>query len=291
MGIDLEKELSLFRRFLIRSGKQLETALIYVTDIRTLVPSGNYKNLQEVANVVARRANTMDSWSNYSTNTKSRYASTARAFLRYQERLKKITRVPIIFPVKTEQGNSPTVSWGDFSTIMKKISYDYRGFRDKLIFYLMMKGGLRTTEALALKISDTKYTGERYQVTIPQPSKESQEITLDEETTNIFRTYLYARGRTRKKKSMHLFPATHTRKALTIRCPRKNFQEYAKLAGIKGVELHHLRNTHIISLIPPKTPKGDLPKLTTDLAEQVRMSESNMRKLIQQHRKATKEED
>lgn len=122
-----------------------------------------------------------------------------------------------------------------------------KSYRDKAMFMLMLRSGLRVEEVanLTLNAVDLK----RYEIFVYNgKGNKDRVVYMSNDACNALVTYLRVRPSTRIKKVFLVEKGTYTGKAISVRGIQKRIEYYARKARVK-VSSHHLRHTMATQLL------------------------------------------
>lgn len=122
-----------------------------------------------------------------------------------------------------------------------------KGYRDKAMFTLMLRSGLRVEEVanLTLNAIDLK----RYKIFVYNgKGNKDRVVYISNDAFNALVKYLRVRPSTRAKKVFLVEKGTYLGKPISVRGIQKRIEYYARKAGVK-VSCHHLRHTMATQLL------------------------------------------
>jgi len=122
-----------------------------------------------------------------------------------------------------------------------------KGYRDKAMFTLMLRTGLRVEEVASLTLSAIDLKRHKIFVYNGKGSK-GRVVYISNDAFNALVGYLRVRPSTRVKKIFLVEKGTYKGKPLSVRGIQKRIEYYARKAGVK-VSCHHLRHTMATQLL------------------------------------------
>lgn len=120
------------------------------------------------------------------------------------------------------------------------------GKRDRAIFMLMLRSGLRVAEVVSLTTSAIDWYRRRLYI-IGKGSKH-RVVFISPDTYNALARYLKSRPNTRAKRLFLVERGKYKGKPISVRGVQKRMEVYAKQAGLK-CSCHHLRHTMATDLL------------------------------------------
>jgi len=122
-----------------------------------------------------------------------------------------------------------------------------KGFRDKAMFKLMLRSGLRVEEVANLTLSAIDLKRHKVFVYNGKGNKD-RVVYMSNDAFNALVAYLRVRPSTRTKKVFLVEKGTYTGKPISVRGIQKRIEYYAGKSGVK-VSCHHLRHTMATQLL------------------------------------------
>lgn len=116
-----------------------------------------------------------------------------------------------------------------------------RKYRDRALFKIMLRCGLRVEEVSELTIGDIDLRRSRIMVQNGKGGK-GRVVYISNDARAALIQYLRVRPKSRSKKVFLVEKGVHTGKPISVRGIQKRIEYYGKKAGIK-VSCHHLRHT------------------------------------------------
>lgn len=116
-----------------------------------------------------------------------------------------------------------------------------RKYRDRALFKVMLRCGLRVEEVSELTIGDIDLRRSRIMVQNGKGGK-GRVVYISNDARAALIQYLRVRPKSRSKKVFLVEKGVHTGKPISVRGIQKRIEYYGKKAGIK-VSCHHLRHT------------------------------------------------
>ncbi len=120
-------------------------------------------------------------------------------------------------------------------------------FRDRAVFMLMLRSGLRVEEVANLILSSIDLRRRRIFVINGKGSKD-RVVYISEDSYNALKQYLKVRPSSRVKKVFLVEKGRYRGKGISVRGIQKRMEHYARKAGLK-VSCHHLRHTMATQLL------------------------------------------
>jgi site-specific recombinase XerD len=121
------------------------------------------------------------------------------------------------------------------------------GFRDRAMFMLMLRSGLRVEEVANLILSSIDLRRRRIFVINGKGSKD-RVVYISEDSYKALKQYLKVRPTSRVKKIFLVEKGRCMGKGISVRGIQKRMEHYARKAGLK-VSCHHLRHTMATQLL------------------------------------------
>jgi site-specific recombinase XerD len=119
--------------------------------------------------------------------------------------------------------------------------------RDRAMFMLMLRSGLRVEEISNLTLGALELRGRRVHVLNGKGSKDRL-VYMSNDAYDALVRYLKLRPRSRTKKLFLVEKGTYRGKPISVRGIQKRMEHYASKAGLK-VSCHHLRHTMATQLL------------------------------------------
>ena len=119
--------------------------------------------------------------------------------------------------------------------------------RDRAMFMLMLRCGLRVEEVANLTLSAIDFTRNQLFIYEGKGGK-GRVVYLSRDAGNALAEYLQARESSRKKKIFLVEEKTHRGKPISVRGIQKRMESYSRKAGLK-VSCHQLRHTMATQLL------------------------------------------
>jgi integrase/recombinase XerD len=128
--------------------------------------------------------------------------------------------------------------------------------RDRTMFYLMLRGGLRIGEVAALQMNDLLLKEETPRLVVTGKGSRQRPIYLTSQTLRILRNYLAVRPRSRDD---HVF-LTYQLKGLSTHAIQMRLEHYRKLTGV-SFTCHQLRHSFATDLNEADMPVTSIQSL------------------------------
>ena len=122
-----------------------------------------------------------------------------------------------------------------------------KGYRDKAMFNLMLRSGLRVEEVANLTLDAIDLKRRKIFVYNGKGNKD-RVVYISNDAFNALFEYLRVRPSTRAKRVFLVEKGTYTGKPLSVRGIQKRIEYYAGKSGVK-VSCHHLRHTMATQLL------------------------------------------
>ncbi|MDB9822937.1 tyrosine-type recombinase/integrase [Deltaproteobacteria bacterium] len=122
-----------------------------------------------------------------------------------------------------------------------------KNYRDKAIFTLMLRSGLRVEEVANLTLNAIDLKRSKVFVYNGKGNKD-RVVYISNDAFNALVKYLRVRPSTREKKFFLVEKGTYLGKPISVRGIQKRMEYYARKAGVK-VSCHHLRHTMATQLL------------------------------------------
>ncbi len=202
-------------------------------------------DLDEITVSVLRDYNT--AISSNAPSTRARKQTSIAAFLRWCQRHELIAANPSVLleRVKVPEAKPRGVEPDQVDAVLAAIPRTK--LRDRVLFTLIARTGLRASEALGIYIEDITLTPDDEHVTVSGKGGRTRTVLLDDPAlVTMLRRYLRETGYTRGP----LFRAAknHVGGPLRYASAQELWAKYNTAAG-QDIELHQLRHTHATELV------------------------------------------
>lgn len=124
--------------------------------------------------------------------------------------------------------------------------------RDRALFKMMLRCGLRVEEVSDLTIGDIDLRRSKIMVQNGKGGK-GRVVYISKDARAALIQYLRVRPKSRSKKVFLVEKGVHTGKPISVRGIQKRIEYYSKKAGIK-VSCHHLRHTMATQMLNAEAP-------------------------------------
>jgi integrase/recombinase XerC len=128
--------------------------------------------------------------------------------------------------------------------------------RDRAMFFLMLKGGLRVSEVAKLTMDDLFLRERKPRIRVFGKYSKERSVYLSKKAVRIFKRWIKERPKCESKAVFLTYKET----AIGIRSIQKRIQKYCKLAGVH-LTAHMLRHTFANILILADVPVTTIQKL------------------------------
>ncbi len=122
-----------------------------------------------------------------------------------------------------------------------------KGLRDRAIFMLMLRCGLRVEEVAHLRLQDLDSAQRRILVCQGKGNKD-RVVYISRDAERALHDYLERRSSSKEKKIFLVNKGTCCGKPISVRGIQKRMEYYARKAGLK-ISCHHLRHTMATQLL------------------------------------------
>jgi site-specific recombinase XerD len=128
-----------------------------------------------------------------------------------------------------------------------KLFQTIKGLRDRAIFMLMLRCGLRVEEVAHLRLQDLDLTQRRILVCQGKGNKD-RVVYISNDADRMLRNYLETRSSSKVQKIFLVRKGTCRGMPLSVRGIQKRMEYYARKAGLE-ISCHHLRHTMATQLL------------------------------------------
>ncbi|MEU1813387.1 tyrosine-type recombinase/integrase [Micromonospora aurantiaca (nom. illeg.)] len=180
-------------------------------------------------------------------STQARKQASLAAFLRWCHRHGLVDANPMDLLDRTQVPEAPPRGVDPARVEKVLAAIPKRNLRDRVLFTLIARTGVRAGEALGVHVEDLTLTADDEHVTVHGKGGRSRTILLDDSIlVALLRRYLRATGYTHGP----LFRASknHIGGPLRYASAQELWAKYNRLAG-EDIELHQLRHTHATELV------------------------------------------
>jgi site-specific recombinase XerD len=122
-----------------------------------------------------------------------------------------------------------------------------KGLRDRAIFMLMLRCGLRVEEVAHLRLQDLDFAQRRILVCQGKGNKD-RVVYVSRDAERALRNYLEGRSSSKEKEIFLVNKGICRGKPISVRGIQKRMEYYARKAGLK-ISCHHLRHTMATQLL------------------------------------------
>jgi site-specific recombinase XerD len=122
-----------------------------------------------------------------------------------------------------------------------------KGLRDRAIFMLMLRCGLRVEEVANLRLQDLDLAQRRILVCQGKGNKD-RVVYISPDAKRMLRSYLESRSSSTEKEIFLVNKGTCRGKPISVRGIQKRMEYYARKAGL-AISCHHLRHTMATQLL------------------------------------------
>jgi site-specific recombinase XerD len=138
--------------------------------------------------------------------------------------------------------------------------------RDRAIFMLMLRCGLRVEEVAHLRLQDLDLSQRRILVCQGKGNKD-RVVYVSPDAERTLRDYLNSRSSSKEKQIFLVHKGTCRGKPISVRGIQKRMEYYARKAGLE-ISCHHLRHTMATQLLKRRCRSGYHPGSFGTLAHQ-----------------------
>lgn len=244
MGNDPTEVVS-FRRYLKRRGYAPNTIRCYLNDLSHFLQLVSKPVCQVVVKDVDRYIETQQE-RGLAATTINRRLSTVRHLYTYLRQREVPELVIPVRPYHTLKEPEPLPRFLKADEVERLFTV-IQDRRDRAMFTLMLRCGLRVKEVAKLEMEDLDLTGQRLTIRAPK-NRRDRVVYLCPDTLQILNTYLVERGQT-KCAQVFLVPRGRGRgQGISVRGIQKRFEHYASQAQIEA-SCHCLRHTFATQLL------------------------------------------